>query len=88
MQTTMFANRMFILLARIMPQTAPCFQTIIENNTHLWHRRYGHLGFKDLRTLQHKQMVRGLPQLKASSKICTNCIVGKQHRDAFPKRSL
>ena len=33
-------------------------------------------------------MVRGLPQLKASSKICTDCMVGKQHRDALPKRSL
>ena len=77
---------MFILLAKIMPQTATCFQTIIEDNIHHWHRRDGHLGFKGLRTLQHKQMVRGLPQLKASSKICTNCMVGKQHRDAFSKR--
>ena len=33
-------------------------------------------------------MVRGLPQFKASSKLCTNCMVGKQHRDAFRKRSL
>ena len=33
-------------------------------------------------------MVRGLPQLKAPSKICMNCMVGKQHRDAIPKRSL
>ena len=33
-------------------------------------------------------MVRGLPQLKAPSKICTDCMVGKQHRDAIPKRSL
>ncbi|RVW38412.1 Retrovirus-related Pol polyprotein from transposon TNT 1-94 [Vitis vinifera] len=49
---------------------------------------YGHLSFKGLRTLQYKEMVRGLPQLKASSKVCTDCMVGKQHRDAIPKRSL
>jgi transposase InsO family protein len=88
MQTAMFANRMFILLARILPKAPTCFQTILEDNTHLWHCRYGHLSFKGLRTLQYKQMVRGLPQLKAPSKICTDCMVGKQHRDAIPKRSL
>ena len=88
MQTTMSANRMFILLARILLKAPTYFQTILEDNTHLWHCRYGHLSFKGLRTLQYKQMVRGLPQLKAPSKICTNCMVGKQHRDAIPKRSL
>ncbi|XP_073291061.1 uncharacterized protein [Primulina huaijiensis] len=87
MQTAMSANRMFILLARILPTAPICFQTILEDNTHLWHCRYGHLSFKGLRTLQNKQMVRGLPQLKAPSKICTDCMVGKQHRDAIPKRS-
>ena len=75
---------MFILLARIMPQATTCFQTIIEENTHIWHRR---LVFKGWRTLQHTKMVRGLPR-KASSKICTDWMVGKQHSDAFPKRSL
>ena len=51
LQTTMSTNRMFILLARIMSQTTTCFQIIIEDNNHLWHCRYGHLGFKGLRTL-------------------------------------
>ena len=88
MQTTMSTNRMFILSARILSKAPTCFQTILEDNTHLWHCRYGHLSFKGLRTLQYKQMVRGLPQLKAPSKICTDCMVGKQHRDAIPKRSL
>ena len=88
MQTSMSANRMFILPARVMPKAPTCFQITLEDNTHLWHCRYGHLSFKGLRTLQYKEMVRGLPQLKASSKVCTNCMVGKQHRDAIPKRSL
>ncbi|RVW49504.1 Retrovirus-related Pol polyprotein from transposon TNT 1-94 [Vitis vinifera] len=33
-------------------------------------------------------MVEGLPKLKASQKVCENCLVGKQHRDPFPKESL
>ncbi|GMY24007.1 Retrovirus-related Pol polyprotein from transposon TNT 1-94 [Fagus crenata] len=81
----MSANRMFILLARILLKAPTCFQTILEDNTHLWNCKYGHLSFKGLRTLQYKQMVKGLPQLKAPSKICTDCMVGKQHRDAIPK---
>ncbi|WJZ87437.1 hypothetical protein VitviT2T_006816 [Vitis vinifera] len=88
MQTSMSANRMFILPARVMPKAPTCFQITLEDNTHLWHCRYGHLSFKGLRTLQYKEMVRRLPQLKASSKVCTDCMVGKQHRDAIPKRSL
>ncbi|WJZ94710.1 hypothetical protein VitviT2T_013543 [Vitis vinifera] len=88
MQTSMFANRMFILPVRVMPKAPTCFQITLEDNTHLWHCRYGHLSFKGLRTLQYKEMVRGLPQLKASSKVCIDCMVGKQHRDAIPKRSL
>ncbi|CAL2259306.1 unnamed protein product [Prunus armeniaca] len=32
-------------------------------------------------------MVRGLPQLFASSVTCTDCINGKQHRDPIPKKS-
>ena len=32
-------------------------------------------------------MVRGLPQLSASSVTCTNCINGKQHHDPIPKKS-
>ena len=33
-------------------------------------------------------MVSGLPQLKESSKICTDYMVGKQHRDVFSNRGL
>ena len=29
----------------------------------------------------------GLPQLKTPSRLCKDCLVGKQHRDSFPKRS-
>jgi transposase InsO family protein len=33
-------------------------------------------------------MVKGLPSFKASQKICENCLVGRQHRDPFPKASM
>ena len=54
MQTNMSANRMFVLLAS-MPNNAPgptCFQASSDDlMTNLWHRRFGHLNMKGLRTL-------------------------------------
>ena len=85
-QTEMSANRMFVVLASVISPT--CLQATSEDNTQLWHCRYGHLNFKGLRTLLHRNMVRGLPMLKASSKVCDDCMVGKQHREAMPKKSL
>ena len=90
-QTNMSANRMFILLtqsqAPSQAQSDQCFHARVESLSHLWHRRYGHLSYKGLRTLMYKSMVRGLPQFFASSVTCADCINGKQHRDPIPKRS-
>lgn len=86
-QTKMTANRMFVLLAETQPEKELCFHTTTTDPTHLWHCRYGHLSHKGLRTLQFKKMVRGLPQLPASSVTCADCMIGKQHRDPIPKKS-
>jgi len=88
MQTKMTTNRMFVLLASVVLQETSTFlQLATEDSSQLWHRRFGHLSYKGLRTLQYKQMVKGLPLVKASNKSCTECFVGKQHRDAIPKKS-
>lgn len=67
---------------------ALCFKASIEDLAHLWHCIFKHLGHKGLQMLVNKDMVRGLPKLRQPSKICTNCMKGKQHREAFPKQSL
>ena len=33
-------------------------------------------------------MVKGMPPLNASLEICIVCMVGKQHRETIPKKSL
>ncbi|TXG51085.1 hypothetical protein EZV62_023609 [Acer yangbiense] len=86
-QTAMSANRMFILLAASQPSKPSCFHTATQDLSHLWHCRYGHLSHKGLRTLQFKKMVHGIPKLEASTTVCTDCMIGKQHRDPIPKRS-
>ena len=65
--TKMSTNRMFILLdesSNITPPIEECLHTS-SDLTYLWHQRYGHLSYKELKTLQTKKMVRGLPQLEA-----------------------
>lgn len=85
-RSQMTANRMFVLLAKAKTQSLNCLQAIAEDTTDLWHRRYGHLNNKSLRTLQQKELVKGLPQLKAVNKVCTVCNIGKQHRQPIPKK--
>ncbi|KAH9299486.1 hypothetical protein KI387_031168 [Taxus chinensis] len=56
-------------------------------STELWHRRYGHISFGYLQTLQKGNMVKGLPTLKHNTDKCHNCLVGKQHRVPFQKNT-
>lgn len=80
---------MFILFNKTSSITTPveeCLHTSSEL-TYLWHQRYGHLNHKGLKTPQTKKMVRGLPQLEASSVTCAYCFIGKQHRNPIPKKS-
>jgi hypothetical protein len=90
-QTEMSINRMFILLSHtpVSPNTPSerCFYTSSHDLFHLWHRRYGHLSYNGLKTLQHKGMVHGLPQLQVSNTTYTECIHGKQHRGDMPTKS-
>jgi len=87
METKMTSNRMFILHAISHPITSTYFSTITKDMGQLWHCRYGHLSFKGLKTLQQKKMVNGLPQLKSPLRLCKDCLVGKQQRHLFPRKS-
>jgi hypothetical protein len=84
--TQMTANRMFVLLANTKIQSSNCLQVTTKYTTDLWHRRYGHLNNKSLRILHYKQLVKGLPKLKAMKRVCTVCDIEKQHRETIPKK--
>ena len=50
-----------------------------------WHRRYGHLGVKNLQTLAKNELVRGFdynPSKEIS--FCQACVEGKLHKSSFP----
>ncbi|KAK9941415.1 hypothetical protein M0R45_018018 [Rubus argutus] len=78
----MTPNRLFPLQIK---SANTCFVTTVTDPTWLWHFRYGHLNFSGLKTLSQKNMVTGLPQIIPPIKICEECVVGKQHREQFPK---
>ena len=80
----MSSNRMFKLFAVTQLREEACFNSFMEDPARLWHRRYGHLSVNGLNILQQKGMVRGLPCLDISSKVCEDCLVGKQQRNPFP----
>jgi len=84
-ETEMAMNRMFIVIAKIQFPDHHCFITPAQNLEYLWHCRYGHLSFGGLQTLLQKGMVHGLPQSKYSNMICEDCILGKHHRNSFPR---
>ncbi|CAJ2663992.1 unnamed protein product [Trifolium pratense] len=85
MTTRMTANRMYVISAPvILPM---CLKTEKQVNSHLWHCRYGHLSFKGLNTLVKRNMVKGLPQRQEIETNCSDCMIGKQHRDSIPKQA-
>lgn len=87
MQTLMTTNRMFVLLANmLLSNPSICFQATAYDIVYLWHRRYGHLNYNGLRTLNYEKMVKGLPEIQFSAKMCEDCLVGKQKRESFSKK--
>ena len=55
----------------------------------LWHHRLGHLSMEDVKKLSKDNMVHGmkLNHDEECSPLCESCIMGKQHRNSFPKAS-
>ena len=90
-ESKMSANRMFMLIdqGKDVAESSErrCLQTTTDDIARLWHERYGHLSHQGMKTLQSKDMVRGLPNFEAQKFTCSDCLVGKQPRKPMPKKS-
>ena len=52
----------------------------------IWHRRYGHLGARNLERIAKEQLVYGFDhEPKKKSSFCEPCVDGKQSTLPFPK---
>ena len=50
---------------------------VSRGDTMLWNQRLGHIGEKDLQSLQGKGMVEGMPNCNSDFKLCEHCLYGK-----------
>ena len=68
--------------------SAHAARTCSNNDTReeIWHRRYGHVGAKNLQKLVREIMVNGLDfDVTKVLNFCEPCPDGKHHRHSFPK---
>jgi hypothetical protein len=55
----------------------------VTSSSELWHKRLGHIHYKDLPDLQN--MVCGMPSISLSkNEICKGCMISKNIKKAFP----
>ncbi|GKC36536.1 putative ribonuclease H-like domain-containing protein [Tanacetum coccineum] len=55
----------------------------------LWHRRLGHINFKNINKLVKDNLVRGLPIKRfENDQTCVACLMGKQHRASCKSKVL
>ncbi|GKB05375.1 putative ribonuclease H-like domain-containing protein [Tanacetum coccineum] len=55
----------------------------------LWHRRLGHINFKNINKLVKDKLVRGLPSKRfENDQTCVFCLKGKQHRASCKSKVL
>ena len=78
-------NRLYILN---LDQSQPkCWLAKSDDDSWLWHARFGHVNFYALKKMSKMEMVSGMPFIDHVDRVCDGCLVGKQHRRPFPARS-
>lgn len=78
---------MFPVYVSPQSQQPECLQVSGDSSIQLWHKRFGHVNHKAIRTMLYKGMVIGLPMIAEKHDICETCAIGKQHRETLPKKS-
>ena len=78
-------NRLYIL--DIQPAQPVCLLSRQDDEAWRWHARYGHVNFHALKKMGREGMVKGLPMLDQVHQVCDGCMLGKQHRNPFPRQA-
>ncbi|GJY69173.1 putative ribonuclease H-like domain-containing protein [Tanacetum coccineum] len=82
-------NNMYIVdMKNIVPKE--CLTCLVAKATlkesMLWHRRLGHVNFKNINKLVKENLVRGLPAKRfENDQTCVACLKGKQHKASSSK---
>jgi hypothetical protein len=59
--------------------------THVDDNSRVWHERFGHLNFRYMQRLAKQGMVKGLSDIHFSKGVCEGCILGKHLEEKFEK---
>ena len=80
----MTKNRMFPFDVSYLNEFSLAANVSANDDSHLWHLRYGHLHFNGLKLLSQRKMAFGLPSIMYADDVFEGCIYGKQHWLPFP----
>ncbi|GKE96731.1 putative ribonuclease H-like domain-containing protein, partial [Tanacetum coccineum] len=78
------------ILLKIPKESLTCLVAkATSDESMLWHRRLGHINFKNLNKLVKDNLVRGLPTKRfENDQTCVACLKGKQHRASCKSKVL
>lgn len=79
---SMTANKTFLVSFM---SSSSCFYISDAEKSALWHKRFCHLNYDELKHISDIKVVGGLPSLTPRTRLCEACIAGKQHREKFEK---
>ncbi|KAI3821704.1 hypothetical protein L1987_09276 [Smallanthus sonchifolius] len=81
----MTGNKMFPL--NLSRDINLALSTTIEDNSTLWHHRYGHVNYDTLRDMSNTGAVKGLPTVNKIEQVCEGCALGKHSRKTIPRKA-
>jgi hypothetical protein len=79
-----YQSRLYTFSQFIEPNFA-LLLTHADENSRIWHERFGHLNFKYIQQLRKKILVDGLPDIHFSKGICEGFVLGKHPQEKFNK---
>lgn len=85
MKVKILKNRMFSL--NILNDIIKYLKACHKDPTYNWHFRYRHINFGGLKLLLKKNMVKDLSSMNHLNQLCEECLLGKQFRKSFLKKS-
>jgi hypothetical protein len=54
----------------------------------LWHEQLGHISIQGLHELSKEGYATRLPYILVTSIVCDDCVLGKQHKEIVPTKSV
>ena len=81
-------TKLYRLLGKpLLPQESTLAVThpVSTETIDLWHKRLAHVNQQSLYHISQKKLINGFPLIPYLKRHCVSCVMGKSHRQAFPK---